>query len=238
MKSRNVKLIALLVVVGGVVAWSPPTGEDITVGSGNTVSSPAGVLGVIGSDNNVKAKNSFVVGESNVVTPADNPYAWASIVAGTGNILSGGVYRTFVSGDSNTVQASNSLLAGAMNTLKGPGGSGNATGSLVVGGGNNVQTAHGWAAGYNNQITGDYSVSLGNSNTVSGSYGYALGAGLTVNQSNAVALGQYNGNMAPGDVLAVGSGTSTTANTALRVTSDGGVILGRAQGDISMGAYQ
>lgn len=45
--------------------------------------------------------------------------------------------------------------------------------------------------------------------------------------------------MASDDVLVVGTGFSDSIrNTALRVTDDGGVFLGRAQGDISMGSYQ
>ncbi len=80
-------------------------------------------------------------------------------------------------------------------------------------------------------------MAFGNNNKISNSYAYTLGAGLRVNQSNAVALGRWNAPMESGDVLAVGTGSSSIPATALRVTSNGGVILGRAQGDISMGEY-
>jgi hypothetical protein len=56
--------------------------------------------------------------------------------------------------------------------------------------------------------------------------------------TNSTALGRYNATMAGNDVLVVGSGSgSSTKFTALRVTDNGSVILGRVQGDIAMGNY-
>ena len=79
---------------------------------------------------------------------------------------------------------------------------------------------------------------MGYSNTVSGSRAVAIGSGLNASVAQSTALGRFNGPMLSNDVLVVGTGTSATVtNTALRVTSDGGVILGRAQGDVSMGIY-
>jgi hypothetical protein len=79
---------------------------------------------------------------------------------------------------------------------------------------------------------------MGYNNNVSGDYGTALGFGLNVSQTRAIAVGKYNQPMTSGDVFAVGVGTITTPSTALIVREDGAVILGRAQGDVSMGEYE
>ncbi len=237
MKSRKLKFALLLAVAFGVIAWSPPSGEDLIVGTSNTVVSPSGYLGVIGVGNDGSARSTLVVGDSNSVSPGLSPGTGFSIVAGTNNVLTGGKNRNLVSGYSNTVDSHNSFVAGANNTMDGFTVGAGAHSSAIIGSGNQIASSHGWAMGYYNEITGDYGMALGNSNKISNSYAYALGAGLSVNQSNAVALGRWNAPMVAGDVLAVGTGSSAAPATALRVTSDGGVILGRAQGDISMGEY-
>lgn len=81
---------------------------------------------------------------------------------------------------------------------------------------------------------------MGYFNKVTGSQGAALGCGLLADKSQSVALGRFNKAMESNDVLVVGTGTGSALadrSTALRVTADGSVLLGRAQGDISMGIY-
>ncbi len=88
-------------------------------------------------------------------------------------------------------------------------------------------------------LTSEHGYAIGYLNVVGGDYGSANGYGLKANVAKGVAIGRYNETMASNDVVVIGSGTSDTSRqTALRVTNDGGVILGRAQGDISMGNYQ
>ena len=208
MKSQKSKLILLLVVVLGVVAWSPPNSEDLIVGASNTVTSPGGYATVVGDSNVVSARNTLVAGLSNSV-PAGAP------------------------------TTSSSFVAGYNNTIEGAGTNIGATSAAAIGVSNHIMAEFGWAIGYSNEISGRTSMALGYDNQVSAQKANALGRGLKVTQNFSTAVGTYNATMASGDVLVVGTGSSdTTRNTALRVTSDGGVTLGRAQGDISMGAYQ
>ena len=208
MKSRKSKLILLSLVVLGVVAWSPPNSEDLIVGVSPSVTSPGGYVAVVGDSNVVSARNTLVAGLSNSV-PAGAP------------------------------TTSSSFVAGYNNTVAGAPPSAGATSAAAIGVGNQIMAEFGWAIGYANEVSGRTSMALGYDNQVSAQKANALGRGLKVTQNFSTAVGTYNAvPMVSGDVFVVGSGSSDTIrNTALRVTSDGGVILGRAQGDISMGAY-
>lgn len=237
MKSPKTKLALLIAISAGIVAWSPPAGEDFIVGTGNTVTSPVEITGVIGKNNNVTARSSLVVGDTNTVTPGESPYTTTSIVAGAGNVLAGANYRNLVSGDTNSVRASNSLVAGTTNTVRGTTTTTATAHSAAIGINNLVAAQTGWAMGASNVVSGLYGSAIGCSNNVSSAYGCALGGGLQVNQ-NGTAVGSWNAPMQAGDVFVVGIGNSTTPATGLTVKYDGSVILGRAQGDISMGAYQ
>lgn len=238
MKSSKLKFFLLVPAVLCLVAWSPPAGENIYVGTGNNIYSPAGLAGAIGNNNQIKAESTWVVGDSNNVAWAQPNPARYSIVAGTNNVLTGGRNRNLVSGNSNTVNATNSFVSGENNTIDGFTVGSGANNVGVIGSGNLIASPHGWTTGYYNEIAGDYGMALGYSNIVSKSWGYALGAGLRVTEPGAVAIGVWNAPMIAGDVLAVGTGVNlNNRSTALRVTNNGGVILGRAQGDISMGDY-
>lgn len=222
MKSHKIKVAFLIMLAGGVVAWSPGSSEDLFIGAGNTILSTLGVSGAVGNNNDISAKSSLVVGEQNQVTPgATSTYT----------------LRTLVSGEVNSVKASNSLVAGYNNTVTGKPNTTLATHSAAIGANNQIQ-GFAWAMGNSNTVTGLASASIGSSNTVSGDYGYALGGGLNVNQGGVTAIGAWNSDPVAGDAVVVGAGNSSARSTALRITYGGGVILGRAQGDIAMGDYQ
>ena len=282
MKNRNLKLTCILIVtVAGVVAWSPPTGEDVTVtnskilvtggtiqtrvsgspanttgvapafiagstnnivrggtenekgkglivGVGNTASSPTGYLGIIGDTNDVSGRSVLVVGLENSMTPTavtwDAATKYTAII-GRANVVTGGRESSLIAGISNSVNATSSLISGNANTVEGGTVGAPAWHSAAIGQLNHVMATSGWTMGYSNEVTGYRAI--------------ALGSGVKAGAVNSVALGRYNAPMGADDVVALGTGTDeNTRNTALRVTADGGVILGRAQGDISMGDFQ
>jgi hypothetical protein len=150
-------------------------------------------------------------------------------VVGTDNNLNngslgGGRHRNIVSGDLNNVDATNSLVSGYANMLE-SGASGICYHSAAIGTNNQIIGSRAWAIGAWNEISADYSATLG--------------VDLKADVTKTVAIGRYNESMESNDVVVIGSGASDSVRqTALRVTDDGGVILGRAQGDISMGNYQ
>lgn len=122
------------------------------------------------------------------------------------------------------MDATNSLISGYANTLQ-SGVSGICYHSAAIGTSNQIIASRAWAISAWNEHSADYTATLG--------------VDLKANVIKTVAIGRYNEPMASNDVVVIGSGVSDTARqTALRVTSDGGVTLGRAQGDISMGDYQ
>lgn len=207
MKSRKTKLVVLFLVVAGVVAWSPPSADDINMGSNNTLDSPSGYLAVIGNSNKIKGNSTLVVGTNN------------------GSSLLGITYAntTLISGDSNTVFGATSSTPSWH--------------SAAIGWGNQIMASPAWTIGQTNEVAGQYGIALGTLNNVSAQYGTALGRGLDVAKDNAVALGRWNTAISPEDVVVFGCGTGNARATALRITNNGGVILERAQGDISMGAY-
>ncbi len=93
--------------------------------------------------------------------------------------------------------------------------------------------------GRNNQVYAERAFAIGFDNIVDAHSGVAIGSGLDSTNASGTALGRYNSPMESGDVLVVGTGDNdSNRSTTLRITADGGVILGRAQGDISVGAYQ
>jgi hypothetical protein len=213
MKAKNtftkfVILSGLIVAVLPLVAWSPP------VGAGDQKI-------VVGTNNTTQNFQGFITGKNNTAnTDGGTEYG---LVVGNGN-MANRCEKSIVSGAQHTTFCSTSLVAGYGNTV-GSGWSNLADNSMAVGQLNQVSSDGGWTIGYQN--------------LVSGSRGVAIGTGTKANTANGTALGKFNASMATTDVLAVGTGTSdTTRSTALRVTSDGSVILGRAQGDISMGNYE
>ena len=263
--SKPVLLGTLVISTLALVAWSPPTGEDIFVSSGtpavaigsanqiegfaHTSTIPAdttafrgflagksnyvgsansnGFAAIIGNSNTANAYSSVIVGNSNVVangaTTGTASLAYSGIF-GTSNVIPLNCDSLLVSGTANSVNGSYSFASGSTNTVEGATG-GPAYNSAAIGEFNHVAASRGYAIGYQNNVTGDR--------------GVAIGKGVNATNESSTALGRYNATMASGDVLVVGTGSSdTNRSTALRVTSDGGVILGRAQGDISMGAYQ
>lgn len=211
-------------------------GQGIVVGTDNrfgTVLSGPGVrtFGVtIGESNRSSVRNTLVVGNTNEVSP--NATTWGDSVRnsgifGTGNNLTaptGGCTSILLGGTANSVYADNALVTGSGNTVQGPSVTTKSYQSAAIGTSNLVAATNGWA--------------IGKGNTVFGSNGVAIGTGTKAMNSESTALGRYNSTMASDDVLVIGNGTNDTSrSTAFRVTSDGGVILGRAQGDISMGIY-
>lgn len=209
MKKTALIGFSALILTLGLVAWSPPNGEDVVVG-GTSITSPSGPIMTVGTTSNKgKASYSLVVGFGHEVSNESGDSARnGSIVAGNANTVDAST--TLVSGFNNTANSTTSTETRA---------------SCLIGGNNQVTTAHGYAIGYWNLISADY--------------GCALGYGLQADSSaKSVALGRYNTEMESNDVLVVGSGSDGNNRfDALKITDDGGVILGRAQGDISMGAY-
>ena|GEM_PF-6463199 len=203
----------------GVVA-----GNTNLVGSGSS----SGFSGVFGSANTANIVSSLVAGNQNVLGNNANSFGTCvrySGVFGMSNVVPQNRYSLLISGGSNSVDAYESLVAGNGNTVNAGTVGWPAYQSTAIGQLNNVNATHGYAIGY--------------WNTVSGDRGVAIGSGTKASNVDSTALGRYNAPMSTGDVLVVGTGTADTArSTALRVTSDGGVILGRAQGDISMGDFQ
>lgn len=202
---RSPALVALVLTSATLclVAWSPPTGEDINANRGN----------LILRDSN-QAANNFGSSHSTIVAGFDNTM---------GNNYQGS-WRTVNVGQGNTTLGSNNIAIGQSNVVRGPGANDPAFQSAAIGTSNIVNATYGWTMGF--------------ANTASANRGVAIGSGATANVLAGVAIGQFNANMASTDVLAIGSGTGDTSRfTAFKVTSSGGVILGKAQGDISMGAY-
>jgi hypothetical protein len=158
--------------------------------------------------------NTFGTGNSNIVGGID-------ITMGNANQ---GSWRSLSMGQSSTTLGLNNLSIGSNNLVRGSTANTPAYNSAAFGLDNLVTATYGWAVGSNNESSGTRSVSIG--------------TGSRANVTSGTALGKFNSSMASTDVVAIGSGSdSNNRFTALRVTSDGGVILGRAQGDISMGAY-
>lgn len=219
MKKKTLLALPVLVLLFGLVAWSPtPSTDDVVVGS-TTITSPSGQIVVVGTESSGKAKSGLVVGVGHFVStdPDDGTRS-----------------GTIVTGDENTVDATSTLVSGWSNTVNSVTTT-ETRNSCVIGGNNQVLAVHGYALGYLNTISADY--------------GHAYGHGLEVaNAPKSIALGRYNALMAADDVLVVGTGDSVTErNTSLRATSEGSLILGSAtsgtvvlaksQGDISMGDY-
>lgn len=214
MKSYKIQLICLCTIVLGVIAWAPSNNDDIVMGS-NIVTSPNGYVGVIGINNPVNANHSLVIGTSNTLR-----------------------------GSSVGASADSSTAIGLYNLVT-------STHGWAMGAANEVTGLRGVGIGSNNQAKALESVALGSSNIIDSTaqYSYALGGGLRVNQGGAIALGSWNAPMVAGDKLVIGYGEMATPATSFRATSDGSIVLGsptgngkvvlaKAQGDISMGAYQ
>ncbi len=203
-------------------------GRGLVVGASNRLASPSGFAAVVGDSNTVSARSSLIVGNENSVTTGANSWDTAtrySLIVGWQNVINGGCESQIVGGKLNTVNAYNALVVGHTNTVEGPSAGAPSWHSAAIGQYNHVMATSGWTMGY--------------SNNVSGHRGVAIGSGVNATNDQSVALGRFNATMQGNDVLVIGTGnTDTDRSTALRVTSDGGVILGRAQGDISMGDFQ
>lgn len=253
----------LVILLGlGTTAWSPPAGDNyvnvgtantttgyigtvsgeptkpvnitafkgIISGTGNYAGSGAGYSALFGEGNYVNAYSSVVAGIANEVALTATAASTSSMVKysgvfGSKNAIANGASSNVVGGYSNSVNSNSSIVGGSINTIEGATAGGTpGNWSAAFGLSNHVMAYEGWC--------------MGRSNTVSAQGGIAVGQGTVADKPAGTALGKWNVGMADGDVLVVGAGTADTArSTALRITSDGSVILGRAQGDISMGAY-
>lgn len=245
--SKLVLFSAITISSLALVAWSPPggAGDLILIGTSNTFpaagyrgflagnsnvagsGSPSGYAGIIGSSNTVNAVASLVAGNSNNLAQGATNFAQSlaySGVFGNQNTVVMDCDTLLISGMGNSIKASSSFAAGQNNTLDGPTTGTLAYSSAAIGFANHVAAQTGWALGKENSVTAEN--------------GVAIGTGASADTSSGTALGQYNSPMESGDVLVIGNGTDTTQrSTAFTVKSDGGVVLGRAQGDISMGIY-
>lgn len=211
-------------------------GRGIVIGSANFLSTPSSTYSaVIGAGNDAVASSSLIVGFSNKISynPTDPVSAITSqnstrysVISGSSNTIGYDCETLLVGGKLNTVDAYSTLVSGWTNTVEGATVGAPAYHSAAIGQLNHIMATYGWTMGY--------------SNTVSGSRGVAIGSGAVASIAQSTALGRFNAAMQSNDVLVVGTGTAddvASRNTALRITSDGGVILGRAQGDVSMGVY-
>lgn len=204
------------------------TYRGLVSGTGNKVGSGATSYSIVtGSNNTANAQSSVIAGTYNSIarTATDDTTSLRySGIFGNYNTIPNSKTNLLVCGYSNTANASESISVGAVNTLQGPI-NGVCNYSATIGLGNSVSATSAWAIGWGNAASGTNST--------------AIGVGTRANATNGSALGRYNNTMATDDVLAIGNGTSDTSrSTALRVTANGSVILGRAQGDIAMGDYQ
>jgi hypothetical protein len=206
--TRFAIITGLLAAVLSLVAWSPP-GEDRTV--------------IVGTSNTTTTFQGIIAGYNNDASTRDGTTTYFGLVIGSGNAANL-ARSSMVSGSSNTTSCVSSLVTGSAN---------------MVGASLSSPANFSMAVGQLNQISSDYGWTMGYQNLVSASRGTAIGVGAKANIANGTALGRYNSTMATDDVLVIGTGSAEgTRNTAVRVTSDGSVILGRAQGDIGMGIYQ
>ncbi len=196
------------------------TGLGLVVGTSNRFGTASGGLNtwksygaVIGESNRVSIRSSMIVGYGNTVTPAAQDTAFSYNYSG-------------MFGFGNTANlADSSLVVGYANTMGVSTNSLRTSNSATIGSSNGVFSDTGWAVGH--------------WNIVSATRGVAIGSGTRVVTAESTALGRYNAPTGANDILVVGTGTDdNNRSTALTITSNGGVILGRAQGDISMGAYQ
>ncbi|WP_309387625.1 hypothetical protein [Cerasicoccus frondis] len=201
-----------------------------------------GDLSSVTSNLKIDGSNQSIYSGYNVVTDgvsSINLGAFSTIEAGTGYNISLGIF--------NTIGSAFCLAIGDSNTV-------DAEGSVGIGAGNQISTSS------------RYAFAAGAYNVVDGLYAAAFGIHATASARAGVAFGQYNeavtkngnlpdvtywqgGGADPGPVFEVGVGTSSSdLKNGLTVFQDGSVVLGtddatsqvllaRAQGDISMGAF-
>lgn len=250
--SRFLPYASVSLIVLGLIAWSPPAGDHIVqIGSSNTtgghinppqtikVSAFRGYIGgnnnligsngfhsvILGSTNTGNSYSSFVGGSQNQFAVTGNTAATSVRMMGlfgSNNVVGDSRSHLLVCGNANTVHASTSIVSGSSNML----------GSTAL------QTGDSATIGYFNQVSASMGWAIGDTAYVLADGGMALGTGVRAEKPTSTALGRYNDEMLANEVLAIGSGSDGNNRfTALRVTNDGGVILGRAQGDISMGQY-
>lgn len=206
-------------VAGGASRW------NVLVGYNNVGNSQGSVIAGI---HNVYAKSG---------TTADADSMRFSGLFGNYNVVDNGSASNVISGYGNTVRAGSSAVAGSLNTIEGSSIGTNCSYSAAFGLSNHVMAESGWAVGWGNTVSGSKGAAIGTSATASNESSTAIGTGVVASVASSTALGRYNDTMQSNDVVAIGTGSATTPFTALRLTDDGSVILGRAQGDISMGAY-
>lgn len=195
-------------------------------GSNNVAGSLPGSAAIIGETNSGNAYASIIVGSANKYAKTGTTSVTSARymgLFGSQNEIANSNTHLLVSGYGNAVNATGALVSGTVNSVEGVSGSASLH-SMAVGCFNSIVAAKGWA--------------IGDGNTVSATHGVAIGTDTLANQPNGTALGKFNSAMNTNDVLVVGTGADDVNRaTAFTVTSDGGVILGRAQGDISMGDY-
>ncbi len=223
-------------------------GNDNYIGTGST----AGYSAVLGNTNNAGIYSSVVAGNNNNIASGATDFqstARYTGVFGSSNTIPQNRYSNMVVGGNNTADAHQSFVSGSLNTVNGPTvGGAPAQHSAAIGLVNHINAAHGVSIGQYNTVSGDWGVALGSCNTINAAYSASLGTWLKVDSAAVCAVGNYNATTVVGDVFVVGTGVSeATRRNSIRATDDGSVILGsatsgkvvlaKAQGDISMGAY-
>jgi hypothetical protein len=206
-KPKYFLTLGILVSFLSLVAWRPPNDDQVVV-IGNA---------------NTSNYNGFRAGNTGAINSTISGSTGPSCVVGGGQ--TGSTRNSLVGGSNNSLHTIGGLISGDDNQV------GSAAAPVVVpvwsaaiGEKNSVVSTSGWAMGYFNVASGARSV--------------GIGTGTMAQNANSTAVGRYNSDMASNDVLVIGSGSSvSTRFTALRVTNNGDVILGKAQGDIAMGEY-
>lgn len=192
------------------------------------------------------AKSAFVAGTVNGTQ-------WNSI--GTGTAIFGANNSVpgdsgFAAGSGNSVSGGwNSTALGINNAVS------NSSASTVIGQGNLINGGYNsFATGVGNSVSGASAMAIGESNTSSGWTALTVGRGLTSAAAGCVVVGMYNtpifGNanswVGAEPVFVVGNGTGgtqlagqsgATTSNALVVYKDGGIKLGKRQGDLRMGRF-
>jgi hypothetical protein len=191
--------------------------------------------GVIGYNNDVRTGGSITVGNDNLVTSSATTfanYAKFTNVLGLENVVTGASYCTLLSGRDNIVNADYSVAIGQDNTLEGATTGSKTNNSGAVGQWNHIMSDKSWTMGLYNEVSSNETMALGKGLeadaigcTFVGEFNAATGASLTTRASDE-------------PVFVIGNGTADNArSTAFTVLRDGGVVMSRAQGDISMGDF-
>lgn len=240
--------LVTLAIAGTTTLWAMNYNEDVTVGpdvhnldvNGNVnsgsvvIDGPDTIFGANTLTGWSPDSGSMIIGNGNTA-------GGYTLLVGAANVNGGYGYGQAAIGENNTT-ASCSLVVGLTNYTE-------QSGSFAVGTGNTL-----WNVGYNsfalgkdNSVEGKASGALGFDNEVLGAStnpAIAIGEGLSVDGQThgetKVVVGRYNDSSSSvaGEVFVVGIGADdNNRSNALEVYANGDVIISKAQGDISMGAF-